>query len=119
MLSGVLYKATPVHPALKESVRLLPDCICRVYILIDSSSEGHEAVANVGMQVTCTAFSVEQELVWAGMTSVSLCIHFEYALRSQMPIPGHRLYYDSARALNPANAAAGIQLGPPLMLRTS
>ena len=72
MLSGALYKATPIHPALKESVRLLPQCICRVYVLIDGSSEGHEAVGNDGMQVTCTAFSVEQELVWAGMMLVSL-----------------------------------------------
>ena len=72
MLSGALYKAAPIHPALKESVRMLPDCIRRVDMLIDGSSKGHEAVANDGMQVTCTAFSVEQELVWAGMMLVSL-----------------------------------------------
>ena len=83
MLSDALYKAAPIHPALKESVRLLPDCIRRVDMLIDGSSKGHEAVANDGMQVTCTAFSVEQELVWAGMMLVSpfqgihsiLCAH--------------------------------------------
>ena len=113
MLSGALYKATPVHPALKESVRLLPECICMVHMLIDSSTEGHEAVANVGMQVICTAFSDEQELVWAGMTVMSLHFHSEYALRSQMPLPRHRPCYDSARALNSANAAAVIELGPP------
>ena len=75
MLSGALYKAAPIHPALKESVCLLLECIRRVYTLIDRRSEGHEAVANDGMQVTCTAFSVEQELVWAGMMLVSLSIH--------------------------------------------
>ena len=113
MLSGALYKATPVHPALKESVRSLLKCDCRCLTLIDDSSKGHEAVANDGVQVTCTAFSPEQELVWAGVTLVSSAAHLVYALRSQMPVLRHLLCYDSARALNSANAAAGINLGPP------